>query len=166
MIPQRARICIAGVSEDRAEYGISLWDKTLLKFVTPNIIVIPKERLITTVATVQDIDLMTIHSDYHEYTETVDLFVERDGMLAGIVGWFELEMTPGVWLRTAPGEELTHWQHCFFPIRHGFQVLSLTHLKVFIMYRTPKEDYRGMRVDLSISLAGTDQETSQSYQLR
>ena len=61
------------MSEDREKYGVSLWDKTLPKLVTPNIIVIPKERLLTSVAIVQDLDLIHIKSDFHEYAETVDL---------------------------------------------------------------------------------------------
>ena len=43
-------------------------------------------------------------------------------MLAGIVGWFELEMTPGKWLSTDPGQEGTHWQQTFFPIPHGYEI--------------------------------------------
>ena len=54
----------------------------------------------------------------------MELIEERDEMPAGIVGWFELEMSPGVWLSTAPDQELTHWQQSFFPIEKGYDVKS------------------------------------------
>ncbi len=43
MIPQRARMYIAGVAEDDNSYGISLKQPTLPKFVTPNIVLVKKE---------------------------------------------------------------------------------------------------------------------------
>jgi len=87
-------------------------------------------------------------------------------MLAGIVGWFELEMTPGTWLSTAPGEPPTHWQHLFFPIRTGYQVRSGMNLRVSIKYEPPKDDHRGMKVDLWVQLPGTNQITRQKYEMK
>ena len=54
-------------------------------------------------------DILTLPSDFDTYDGEVELLVERDEMLAGIVGWFELEMSPDVWLSTAPDKEPTHW---------------------------------------------------------
>jgi hypothetical protein len=50
MIPQRARILIAGVAEDENSYGISLRQSNLPKFVTPNHILVNKQHIITTTA--------------------------------------------------------------------------------------------------------------------
>ena len=47
--------------------------------------------------------MRTIPTDFDSYDAEVELTVLRDEMLAGIVGWFELEMSPGVWMSTAPG---------------------------------------------------------------
>jgi hypothetical protein len=124
MIPQRARIHIAGVCEDFKNYGISLRGQDLPKFILPKIIQVRKERIITSSATLQDLDLRTLPSDFDSFDAEVELIVERDEMLAGVVGWFELEMSPGVWLSTAPDQEPTHWQQTFFPIEHGYEVKS------------------------------------------
>jgi hypothetical protein len=31
-------------------------------------------------------------------------------VLNAIIGWFEVEMSPGVWLSTSPFSEKTHWE--------------------------------------------------------
>jgi hypothetical protein len=76
-------------------------------------------------------------------------------MLAGVVGWFELEMSPGVWLSTAPDKQATHWQQTFFPVPEGFEVRTQMTLRVVFKYDPHKEDHRGMRVDLWVLLPGT-----------
>jgi len=68
--------------------------------------------------------LRTLPSDFDSFRADVELIVERDEMLAEIVGLLELEMSPGVWLSTAPDQEPTHWQQTFFPIEYGYHVKS------------------------------------------
>ena len=47
MIPAKAKINIAGVSKDHNNYEISIRTPNMLKNVTPTIILVDKERLIT-----------------------------------------------------------------------------------------------------------------------
>ena len=102
MIPAKAKICIAGASEDINNYGICIRSPELPKHATPRIISVDKKRLITSTATLIELDLMTVQKDFDSFRAEAELRVERDEMLAGIVGWFELEMTPGKWLSTDP----------------------------------------------------------------
>jgi hypothetical protein len=67
MIPARAKICIAGASEDINNYGISIRNQELPKHATPRIIFVDKKRLITTTATLIELDLMTIHKDFDSF---------------------------------------------------------------------------------------------------
>lgn len=41
--------------------------------------------------------------------------LSRDGVLRGLVGWFEAELAPGVILTNAPGTD-THWGQALFPL--------------------------------------------------
>ena len=67
MIPAKARILIAGASEDINNYGISIRNQELPKHATPRIISIDKERLITNTATLLELDLMTIQKDFDSF---------------------------------------------------------------------------------------------------
>jgi len=49
MIPQRAKILVAGVSEGKNSYGISLSGAEIPKYAIPQIITIAKDRIITSV---------------------------------------------------------------------------------------------------------------------
>ena len=60
MIPAKAKICIAGASEDINNYGICIRSPELPKHATPRIISVDKKRLITSTATLIELDLMTL----------------------------------------------------------------------------------------------------------
>ena len=37
--------------------------------------------------------------------------------IVGLVGWFDLQLSPDVILGTGPCAPLTHWQQCFLPVQ-------------------------------------------------
>ena len=54
---------------------------------------ISHERIITETATLQDLNLNEISKDFDSFMARVELSVTSEEILAGLVGWFELEMT-------------------------------------------------------------------------
>ena len=54
---------------------------------------ISHDRVITETATLQDLNLMEISKDFDSFMARVELSVTADETLAGLVGWFEVEMT-------------------------------------------------------------------------
>jgi protein arginine N-methyltransferase 1 len=56
--------------------------------------------------------------------QEVRFVVERDGLLHGLAGWFDAQISPGVRLTTAPGLQQTVWQQTFFPIAEPVSVMG------------------------------------------
>ena len=54
---------------------------------------ISHDRIITETATLQDLNLKEISKDFDSFMARVELSVTADETLAGLVGWFEVEMT-------------------------------------------------------------------------
>ena len=73
MIPQRAKICIAGVSEDPKNYGLSLRGSDIPKYAVPKTIFIDHDRVITTTSTLQDLEIRTLPTDFDSYDAEVEL---------------------------------------------------------------------------------------------
>ena len=57
------------------------------------VMLISHDRVITETATLQDLNLMEISKDFDSFMARVELSVTADETLAGLVGWFEVEMT-------------------------------------------------------------------------
>jgi len=54
---------------------------------------ISHDRVITETVTLQDLNLKEISKDFDSFMARVELSVTADETLAGLVGWFEVEMT-------------------------------------------------------------------------
>ena len=54
---------------------------------------ISHDRVITETATLQDLNLKEISKNFDSFLARVELSVTADEILAGRVGWFEVEMT-------------------------------------------------------------------------
>jgi len=57
------------------------------------VMLISHDRVITETATLQDLNLKEISKDFDSFLARVELSVTADEILAGLVGWFEVEMT-------------------------------------------------------------------------
>ena len=150
MIPGRAKMLIAGVCPDRNLYGLDLTDKQARKKVIPEVVLVQKERLITQPLVLQDLNLKTIHSNFDSFLAHGELEVTAEEVLAGLVGWFEVEMTHDTWLSTAPDKPATHWKQVYFPLPGAKSVKAHQRLALKFNYQLPKTDHRGMLADVSI----------------
>ena len=90
--------------------------------VEPVVVLVPNESLLTEAAVLQEIDLLKVSPEFDSFVSRVDLRATDDGILGGLLGWFDLEMAPMNWLSTAPGKPATHWKQVYFPLPRAIPV--------------------------------------------
>ena len=77
---------------------------------------IEPEKIASSHCIVLDLDLLQAPNNFDSFSSNFELTITRDCIVKAIIGWFEVEMTPGVWLSTSPLSEKTHWQQTVFPL--------------------------------------------------
>lgn len=60
----------------------------------------------------------------------VSFNVKRAGILHGLVGWFEAQLSKNILLSTAPYATTTHWENTFFPIEKPVTVSEANTIEV------------------------------------
>ena len=123
VIPQRLRLFVAAVESTDAYGHVRFWEQRPygLHFTpvaqraskTPYMISIGPEQLLSTPLVFREIDLSQDVPDSVE--ATIQMKINRSGELHGWLGWFEVELVPGVGFGTGPTDAQTHWQQVFFP---------------------------------------------------
>lgn len=66
---------------------------------------VSSELIVSTAAVTLDLDLANIPQEFDSFKSDFELAVESDTHLNALVGWFDVEMTPDVWLSTSPFTE-------------------------------------------------------------
>lgn len=83
------------------------------------------------------------------------------GACHGFIGYFNLELAPGIVLDTSPHSKLTHWQQSYFPIEALFaQAGDDLHVRVKT-YIDPGS--LAAMLELSVSLTGSTTQAAQTY---
>jgi hypothetical protein len=59
-----------------------------------------------------------------------------DGVVHALAGWFDATLSPGVVLRTGPGEPPTHWEQLAFPLRTPIEVRAGDEVEVAFSHHT------------------------------
>ena len=103
-----------------------------------------------------------IESFHHEFK----LVIEKDCVVNAIVGWFDVEMTPGVWLSTSPLAPITHWRQTVFPLLELKHYLTTSTMEGKIDCRPPIDDYRALAIRLEIRDQIFDESTILEYHIR
>ncbi len=131
LMPSELRLCLAPV-EDQAlhmERGVGLWEKPVYGFDFTPMVRRELSELLTTACDVPagsllgpsrevlTLDLALASNEDFFFDSEVTLPLERDGIVHGLGGWFEVDLSPGVVLSTAPDRPGTHWHQSFFPLR-------------------------------------------------
>jgi protein arginine N-methyltransferase 1 len=76
-------------------------------------------------AELRQFDRIDFYTDTGATRERKLLFkFQRPGAVHGVGGWFDLELTEGIHLSTAPGGPATHWEQAFFPILDRIRVIE------------------------------------------
>lgn len=128
VIPRSGAMYLAAIDSHAfyAEKGFGLWEKPLYGFdfsdVLASEIKSPRREIIHLFKDKSIVDSVLVKSfDYRTATLTDYLFEEEleftyatDGFCHGFVGYFELELTEGQFLSTAPDEGVTTWHQSYF----------------------------------------------------
>jgi hypothetical protein len=65
---------------------------------------------------VLDLNLLKAPANFDNFSSEFKLEIHKDSQVSAIVGWFDVEMTPDVFLSTSPFSERTHWEQAVFPL--------------------------------------------------
>jgi SAM-dependent methyltransferase len=131
MLPSSVRLSLAALEDEgmHQERGVGLWEKPVYGFDFKSMIDRELRELLTTAAdlkpemflgpgqTLVEIDCGTAMTEDFFFDTTVDLPIERDGVIHALGGWFEVDLAPGVVLSTSPHLPETHWRQSVFPLR-------------------------------------------------
>lgn len=80
------------------------------------------------------IDLHQNNPDFFSWS--VDLCIERDGVMHGLAGWFECELTEGVWMTNSPlSDRAINRPQAFLPINAPVPVKAGDMIKATVMAR-------------------------------
>ncbi len=74
----------------------------------------------------------------------------RDGVLAGICGWFRCVLAPGVVLDTSPFSPLTHWKQTIFEFPRGIELKSDEVVSIDIKVEPKSDNHRALNVHLKV----------------
>ena len=95
---------------------------------------LPREALLSTPADLGAIDFRSDNPDFHSWS--VELRIERDGILHGIAGWFECELAEDVWMTNSPiAEDAIKRPQAFLPIGEAVAVKAGDMIKATVMAR-------------------------------
>jgi hypothetical protein len=100
--------------------------------------------------------LLEAPTEFDSFESNFQLAVIKDCEVNGLIGWFEVEMTEGVWFSTSPYEGETHWQQTVFPLIDPFSSQSGDILIGNIRVRPIADDHRGLHITI---LVGSNSET-------
>ncbi|MBC7597955.1 MAG: class I SAM-dependent methyltransferase [Polaromonas sp.] len=93
-----------------------------------------RDELLTDPAELCCIDLQVDQPDFFSWS--AQLNVQRDGVLHGLVGWFECELAEGVWMTNSPLSDAgINRSQAFLPIDEALPVKSGEVLRVTVMAR-------------------------------
>ena len=163
MVPQRAVLLKAGVRGGTNFEGCSVEVNELSDQAEPLVVLVPYESILTEAAVLQEIDLLKVSQEFDSFVTRVDLRATEQGILGGLVGWFDLEMTSHNWLSTAPGKPATNWKQVYFLLPRDITVAKGRSYPLWMHYRPPSQDHRGMQVDVSITVGEDEKPVEQTY---
>ena len=75
----------------------------------------PGEWIASSVATILKLKLKVDNFFSNSFKSSVNLTVQKDGLLHGLCSWFTCQMAPGSVLDTGPFSAPTHWKQTMFP---------------------------------------------------
>lgn len=101
---------------------------------TKHAVSLPREALLSAPAELGDIDLHADNPDFLSWT--AEWQMTRDGVMHGLVGWFECELAQGVWMTNSPlSDHAIQRPQAFLPIEEAVSVKTGDLVKVKIMTR-------------------------------
>jgi protein arginine N-methyltransferase 1 len=130
MLPQRLKLYLAPAEMRHfGEIEMEVWKKkrydldfSFFSRAAPNAVYVASiepDRLMGEAQALCEIDLN--RDTPRNEVRVMDFKVSRPGLLNGLVGFFEVELSPNVKISTSPKAKRTHWQQVFFPMLRGVE---------------------------------------------
>jgi len=156
LIPGRIGLHVAAVDSKRAYAAVDAWEsdsvppefRWLREYAvnSRHPIHVDQSELLTTAAQLGTIDLREENRGLLSWTTR--LRMSRDGAMHGVVGWFDCELSAGVWMTNSPlAQGPIKRAQAFLPIREAVAVRADEEILVTVMAR-PSEDLIAWVVEL------------------
>jgi protein arginine N-methyltransferase 1 len=156
LIPRSIRLNVAAVESDAARAKVERWSAPAvpeefrwlrrLDIGARHAIQLQERDLLSTPAHLADLDLSADNADFLRWTAS--LSITREGVMDGIAGWFDCELTQGVWMTNSPADESAiDRPQAFLPIDDRIRVRPGDRVLVTIMAR-PVENIIAWTVDV------------------
>ena len=166
IVPARVKILLGAASFSEKPKSIILRDLAGVVTLNPDIIKVKEEEIISTTQEVLNLCLLEAPKDFDSFESDFELTIKKDCEVNGLVGWFDAEMTEGVWFRTSPNEGDTHWHQTVFPLIESVSSVENDVLRGNIKVRPIPEDHRGLHITISIASKIEPQGQTLEYLIR
>jgi hypothetical protein len=111
---------------------------------------VPEDTIVSSSSLILDLDLLKAAANFDSFTSDFKLEIQKDCKINALVGWFDVQMTPGVWLSTSPFAPVTHWQHTVFQLLETKQYKAGSTIVGKLDCRPPLDDHRALEIMLEI----------------
>jgi hypothetical protein len=128
----------------------TLWVPDLSSMEEPLILDAPAASLVSNPHCLLDMDLLQTPSGFDSFSCEFTLEVTEEAVIRGILGWFEVEMSPGQWFNTSPLHGATHWHQTFFPLLERFGGSPGSKIKGTFALQPHEENHRGLRIQIDL----------------
>jgi SAM-dependent methyltransferase len=144
LIPARIRLHLAAIESESCYKDVDGWQAEgvpiefrWLRARAVNAkyaVELPETELLGAPVVLGDIDLHADNPDFLSWTAT--LSIARDGVMHGLVGWFEAELADGVWMTNSPlSDQAIRRPQAFLPIDEAVAVKTGDSINAKVMTR-------------------------------
>lgn len=144
VMPSRLRLLLAPIDDSRLyiERGPGFWERPVWGFDfslvhrrqldrTRRIIVKGDHRTVLDTYTILDLDCASADSRAYFFAREFETRPSHAASCHGLLGWFEIDLAPGITLSTSPQSIDTGWHQSYFPIEQlQLQAGDLLHTRV------------------------------------
>ncbi|MEK6590281.1 MAG: methyltransferase domain-containing protein, partial [Nitrospinota bacterium] len=149
LIPKSVKICIAPVSNGKIydeiisgyDYGIDFTPAKKMVINNMHQRHFKKEDLLSPPEVVKEIDSMNINLDELPIDWYGSFKSSRGGIIHGLAGWMDLQLTDDIILSNSPLSPSTVWENIFFPIESPLEISEGDTVDVIIKTIPFENDY-------------------------
>ncbi|MBI4378401.1 MAG: 50S ribosomal protein L11 methyltransferase [Nitrospinae bacterium] len=149
LIPNSVKICIAPVSNEKIydeiisgyDYGIDFTPAKKMVINNMHQRHFKKEDLLSPPEVVKEIDSMNIKLDELPIDWCGSFKSSRGGIIHGLAGWMDLQLTDDIILSNSPLSPSTVWENIFFPIESPLEISEGDTVDVIIKTIPFENDY-------------------------
>ncbi len=100
-----------------------------------------------------DLVLKDAQSNFDTFSTKFEVVIAKKSLVNALVGWFEVEMTDGIWMSISPFLEPKHWEQTVFPIISGAYLEEGEVISGQITCKPIATNYRGLDLLFELSIS-------------